>query len=169
MLVTSIALLAFVLAMAASMLFDLSTMTIPNRLVGGVVLSYLVFAAASGSSWETMGLHLVAGAVVLALTFGAFALGWMGGGDAKLIAATALWFGPTLAFWDYLFLASLFGGVLTLVMILARACLRPTTGHASVDRLLDPASGVPYGVALGAAGIVVAMGLPEMQSVFGLI
>ncbi len=164
-----VALCLFCLCMAVSMVTDLSHMIISNRLVLFLVALFIVFAVSADWSAARLGLHAATGGAVLLLTFGAFALGWMGGGDAKLIAATALWFGPTLAFWDYLFLASLFGGVLTLVMILARACLRPTTGHASVDRLLDPASGVPYGVALGAAGIVVAMGLPEMQSVFGLI
>ena len=169
MLFLSLALSLFIMSMVLAIIVDLHSMTIPNRLVGVVIFSFVIFAF--GVNFSLMGFfwHLLVALAALGITFGAFALGWMGGGDAKLIAATALWFGPTLAFWDYLFLASFFGGVLTLVMILARACLRPTTGHASVDRLLDPASGVPYGVALGAAGIVVAMGLPEMQSVFGLI
>ncbi|WP_019996113.1 A24 family peptidase [Aureimonas ureilytica] len=169
MLVLSLALFAFLVSMAAAIVTDLSTMTIPNRLVGVVVVAYACLALASDASLSLIGLHVLTGLFVLLLTFGAFALGWMGGGDAKLIAATALWFGPTLALWDYLFFASLLGGALTLTIILARACLRPTTGNTSVDRLLDPAAGVPYGVALGAAGILVALRLPAMQSVLGLI
>ncbi len=163
------ALCLFCLCMAVSMATDLSHMIISNRLVLFLVALFVVFAVSADWSAARLGLHAATGGAVLLLTFGAFALGWMGGGDAKLIAATALWFGPTLALWDYLFFASLLGGVLTLTILLARACLRPTTGNPSVDRLLDPASGVPYGVALGAAGILVALRLPEMQSILGLI
>ena len=60
--------------------------------------------------------HAGAAATVLAVTFVFFARGWIGGGDAKLAAATALWLG-----FDhlvvYLLYASIFGGVLTLAMI----------------------------------------------------
>lgn len=147
---------------------DLAKMTISNRLVGAIVVSFLVYALAEGWPTATIGLHLAVSLIALLLTFVAFALGWMGGGDAKLISATALWFGPTAALWDYLFLSSLFGGVLTLVLILARARYKPTTGQASLDRLLSPASGVPYGVALGLAGVVVALRSPDFHPVFGL-
>ena len=50
--------------------------------------------------------------MVLAVTFVFFALGWIGGGDAKLAAATALWLGFDHLL-KYLLYASLFGGVLT--------------------------------------------------------
>ena len=55
-------------------------------------------------------LHLGAGAVVLAVTFTFFSRGWIGGGDAKLAAATALWLGFDQLM-NYLLYASLFGGV----------------------------------------------------------
>jgi len=161
--------LIFVGAMLLAMVTDLASMTIPNRLVGVVALSFLVYALADAWPWAALGWHLATGFAVLCLTFAAFSLGWMGGGDAKLIAATALWFGPSVQFWDYLFLASLLGGLLTLSLLLLRACLRPTTGNASLDRLLDSHSGVPYGVALGPAGLVVLARFPEMQAVLSLM
>ena len=58
------------------------------------------------------GLHVLTGAAVLLLTFSLFALNWMGGGDAKLIAATALWFGPSALLADYVLLAAMLGGLL---------------------------------------------------------
>ena len=64
-----------------------------------------------------------------------FSQGWIGGGDAKLAAATALWFGFAHLL-DYLIYASLFGGVLTLVLIQFRKlplprCWRASSGSAS--------------------------------------
>ena len=61
-------------------------------------------------------MHLAAAAVVLAVAFVFFSQGWIGGGDAKLAAATALWFGFDHLL-DYLLYASLFGGALTLANI----------------------------------------------------
>ncbi|WP_062110905.1 A24 family peptidase [Aureimonas sp. AU40] len=159
----------FLLLMLRAVVTDLAHMTISNRLVGAILVCFLIFVFANGWSPAAIGLHLAVSMTALLLTFAAFALGWMGGGDAKLISATALWFGPTVALWDYLFLASLFGGILTLLLILARACWKPQTGNASLDRLLSPTSGVPYGVALGMAGIIVASRSPDMQGVFALI
>ncbi len=159
----------FLSAMVMVILADTVSMTIPNRLVGVVVGAFCVLAWSAGLPLTSVGWHLATGLGVLALTFGAFALGWMGGGDAKLIAATALWFGPSAALIDYIFLASLFGGVLTIAIMLARAVMRPTTGHASLDRLLDAKSGIPYGVALGAAGILVCLDAPEMQAFLAAI
>ena len=60
--------------------------------------------------------HVGAAATVLAVTFVFFARGWIGGGDAKLAAATALWLGFDHLM-AYLLYASIFGGVLTLAMI----------------------------------------------------
>lgn len=161
--------LIFAGALLLAVVTDLASMTIPNRLVGAVALSFFVYALSADWPWALVGWHLATGCAILCLTFAAFACGWMGGGDAKLIAASALWFGPTSAFWDYLFLASLFGGVLTLAILMLRACLRPTTGNASIDRLLDAGSGVPYGVALGPAGLIVLARFPEMQSLLALM
>jgi len=162
-------LVLFCACMAAASVFDLARMIIPNQLILVLIAGFFVLAVSASWPASLIGLHVAMGAIVLMATFAAFALGWMGGGDAKLIAATALWFGPTGELWDYMFLASLFGGILTLMLLLARTCLSPTTGHVSVDRLLTSTSGVPYGVALGAAGLVVVSRFPQMQSLFDLV
>ena len=103
-----------VMAFAASS--DLLTMTIANRvsliLVGGFVL----LAVLTGMSPVAVAWHFAAGAAVLALTFVMFSCGWVGGGDAKLAAATALWFGFAHLL-DYLVYASVLGGALTLALI----------------------------------------------------
>jgi prepilin peptidase CpaA len=153
--VTPLLLSIFPIAMLSAAATDLATMTIPNRLVAALGAGFLAFALLSGWSAPAIGLHLVVGLAALAITFGFFSAGWMGGGDAKLVAATALWLGPGPDLMRYAVLASIFGGLLTALLIGVRLVVRPTTGFASADRLLDRASGIPYGVALGAAGMVV--------------
>ena len=102
-------LLVFPALMAYAAASDLLTMTIPNRLSLALVAAFAVFAVASGLSAHAALLHVAAGAAVLALTFALFGFGWIGGGDAKLAAATALWLGfDTLM--DYCLVASIAGG-----------------------------------------------------------
>jgi len=153
--VTPLVLSIFPLAMLGAAATDLATMTIPNRLVAALGGAFLAFALLSGWSLFAIGLHFIVGAAALAITFGFFSAGWMGGGDAKLVAATALWIGPGPDLLRYAVLASIFGGLLTLLILVVRCAVRSTTGFASADRLLDHGSGIPYGVALGLAGLVV--------------
>jgi prepilin peptidase CpaA len=101
-------------------------------------------------------LHLGAGAAMLAASFALFAFGWIGGGDAKLAAATALWLGfGSLV--EYLFVASLAGGALTLAVLVLRKLPLPAFAVRWdwLARLHEPKTGVPYGIALAAAALFV--------------
>jgi prepilin peptidase CpaA len=93
---------------------------------------------------------------VLAVAFVCFACGWIGGGDAKLAAATALWlgFGHLL---DYFVYASLLGGALTLLILQFRHVPLPRLlmGRQWAERLHRSDGGVPYGIALAAAALLV--------------
>jgi Flp pilus assembly protein protease CpaA len=105
-------------------------MTIPNRLSLLLVAGFAAFALVGGLPAQVILLHLGAGAAVLAATFALFAFGWIGGGDAKLAAATALWLGFDILV-QYLFIASLAGGALTLgILATAAAALRAALGLA---------------------------------------
>ena len=84
------ALVIFPALMAYAAASDLLTMTIPNRVSLALVISFAAFAVFGGLSWDAVLMHVAAGALVLAVCFGMFAFGWIGGGDAKLAAATAL-------------------------------------------------------------------------------
>jgi prepilin peptidase CpaA len=103
-----------------------------------------------------VGQHLAAGALILAIAFVCFARGWIGGGDAKLAAAIAMWFGFDYLL-EYLVYASLFGGVLTALMIQFRLLPLPAAlaRQAWILRLHEKGAGVPYGVALAAAALFV--------------
>ncbi len=101
-------------------------------------------------------MHALCGAVMLVVTFAMFSLRWIGGGDAKLAAATALWLGWTpLA--DYGLVSAIAGGALTLAILLARRVALPKLLAAQgwIARLHDAKSGVPYGIALALGGLVV--------------
>lgn len=148
-------LVLFPALMAFSASSDLFTMTIPNRVSIALVLGYLALAAAFGLPLATIAIHLSCGLVVLAIAFVLFSKGWIGGGDAKLAAATALWLGWALIL-DYGLIASILGGVLTIMLLLSRRAQLPAWAARSdwIARLHHPKSGVPYGIALAAAGLV---------------
>src|SRR5205814_6505899 len=109
-------LLLFPALMAFAAASDLITMTISNRVSLALAAGFLVLAVASGMALQDLLMHLAAGATVLAVAFGCFAMGWVGGGDAKVAAAAALWFGFGHLM-NYLLYASLFGGALTLLLL----------------------------------------------------
>src|SRR5206468_4132264 len=102
-------LLIFPALMAYAAASDLLTMTIPNRLSLALAGAFVAFAVLGALPLHSVLMHVGAGAAVLAVSFGLFAFGWIGGGDAKLAAATALWLGFD-SLLEYLFLASLAGG-----------------------------------------------------------
>src|SRR6202012_794063 len=109
-------LLLFPALMAFAAASDLFTMTISNRVSLALAGGFLVIAAASGMPLAVIGTHIGAGALVLAIAFLCFAMGCVGGGDAKIAAAAGLWFGFAHLM-NYLLYASLFGGALTLLLI----------------------------------------------------
>jgi prepilin peptidase CpaA len=156
-----IMLLFFPAAMAMAAASDLLTMKIPNRLSAILAIGYFAAAALSGASLAEIGMHALCGALMLAATFALFSFGWIGGGDAKLAAATALWLGWTpLA--DYGLVSAIAGGALTLVILFARRLKLPDflASQSWVARLHDAKTGVPYGIALALGGLVV---YPETQ------
>jgi prepilin peptidase CpaA len=149
------ALAFFPTLMALSASTDLLTFTIPNRLCAALALGYLVFAALLGVSSVDILLNISCALAILAIAFLMFTFGWVGGGDAKLAAATAVWLGWTVIL-DYGVAAALFGGILTLILLGARRAPLPAVlGRVDwLARLHNANSGVPYGIALAAAGLM---------------
>jgi len=156
MLTDTIRLLLFPALMAFAASSDLLTMTISNRLSLALTGSFFLLTFVTGMSLPAIGMHLAAAALVLVVSFGFFSQGWIGGGDAKLAAATALWFGFDFLL-DYLVYASLFGGALTLVLIQFRKLPLPGpfARQPWILRLHEAGGGIPYGIALAAAALTV--------------
>ena len=109
-------LLLFPALMAFAAASDLFTMTISNRVSLALAAGFLVLAPLSGMAPHDILLAYRRRRAVLVVAFACFAMGWVGGGDAKVAAAAALWFGFGHLL-DYLLYASLFGGALTLLLL----------------------------------------------------
>src|SRR5262249_61552328 len=90
---TALGLVLFPAMMAFAASSDLLTMTISNRVSLILIGGFFLFALVIGMSASTMLWHIGAGGIFLAIAFGCFAMGWIGGGGAQLAAATALLFG----------------------------------------------------------------------------
>lgn len=101
---------------------DLRTRRIPNALTFGGALAGLLFHLVSGGARgaETAALGWLVGC---ALFFPPFALGGMGAGDLKLVAALGAWLGPSNTLWLVLY-TGVAGGVLAIAVALARGYLR---------------------------------------------
>ena len=156
MLTDAIRLVLFPAMMAFAASSDLLTMTISNRVTLILVAGFAALAIGSGMSPGDVLSHIGAAAAVLAVTFAFFARGWIGGGDAKLAAATALWLGFDHLM-AYLLYASIFGGILTLAIIRFRLMPLPQAlaEQEWVKRLHRLDGGVPYGIALAAAALLI--------------
>jgi len=142
---------------------DVRTRRIPNELslaIAGLGLARIALAADMADA----GYSLAAAAMIFAVTFALFRYGAFGGGDAKIIPATALLIGYRELL-DFLFLMSLCGAALALATIateklgapVKRLCLtRHVSLIAETKGKRAPAKGstVPYGVAVAAAGVL---------------
>jgi prepilin peptidase CpaA len=149
-------LLLFPARMAFAAASDLFTMTISNRVSLALAACFLALAALGGMAPAEILTHVGAGALVLVVAFFCFAMGWVGGGDAKIASAAALWFGFGHLL-EYLLYASVFGGALTLLLLQFRQWPLPYmfAGQTWLLRLHAKDSGIPYGIALAIGALMI--------------
>lgn len=155
----------FPFCMVYAMVSDILSMTIANRVPVILAATFAIVAPLTGMDMSTYAMHFAAGALVLCVTFVLFALRAMGGGDAKLLAATSLWMGFSLELLQYLVQAAILGGILTLGILLYRGSVAAvfTGDNVFTRNLANKHVGVPYGIALGAAGLMVYPSTQLMQ------
>ncbi len=146
----------FPAAMALAAATDLFSMTVPNWILLLLIVGFAVLAPVVGLGWTDVGLHVAFAAAALVVTFVMFSFDWIGGGDAKLFAATSLWLGPEQML-IYAVYAALIGGALILLILGLRSVPLPAvlSSQGWLARLHSPKEGVPYGIALAAAGLLV--------------
>ncbi len=151
-----ILLMIFPLLMAFAAASDLLTMRISNRIILALIFSFIILAMIVGMELSQFAVHLGIALLVLVISFILFSFGWIGGGDAKLAAATSLWLGPYITLL-YLVYGGLFGGALTLFLLAVRMMPMPAQmkNIVWINRLHKGNSGVPYGIALAAAALMV--------------
>jgi prepilin peptidase CpaA len=146
----------FPVAVIFAAAMDLFSMTIPNRISLALIAGFFCLVPFSGLGLQDVGMHILAGLLVLAITITMFSFNLIGGGDAKLASAVALWlgFGDLL---EYAVGASLIGGVLTLGFLAFRQIPLPYAWARApwIERLHAPGGGIPYGIALAVAALVV--------------
>jgi prepilin peptidase CpaA len=156
MLLDLVRLFMFPALMAFAAVSDLLTMTISNRVSILLIAGFFLLALVGGMSLAAIGMHVAAGLVVLVVAFACFAFGWIGGGDAKVAASTALWFGFGYLL-DYLLFASIIGGVLTLLILQFRnfPLPAPLARQGWLLRLHARETGIPYGIALAIGALLI--------------
>jgi len=139
--------------MAFAGAMDLLTLTIPNKISLALIAAFLAAAVLVGLPAQVLLMHLAAGATVLAITAAMFYMGWLGGGDAKLLAAAALWLGFDLMM-PFLLKVTVFGGILALaVLIYRRVPIGSLPVPAFAKRLHTAGTGIPYGLAIAGGAL----------------
>lgn len=158
----------FPLCLAMAACSDFLTMLIPNRVSAILIASFIVVAPLAGLGVAEIATNLSAGIIVFSVCFALFALNVMGGGDAKLLTACAVWFGLTFSLLEFLIYVSFFGGVLTLAILSLRAHTNTilATGLPIPDSLIM-AKKVPYGIAIGIGAFMAYPSSPLMIAALG--
>ena len=142
---------------------DIARLIIPNWVSIALVSIFPLAALASGMAPMEIGMHLLFGAAVLVVGFFLFSGNIIGGGDAKLFAATAVWTGFQSFFMPFMYWTVVAGGVMALALLAARQLVKAeVTGRPFLNHLLKKQNGIPYGVAIMFGGL---MAIPSLSFV----
>jgi prepilin peptidase CpaA len=159
---------AFPAAVAFAGSMDLVTMTIPNRISLFLIAAFVVLAPAVGLTPVQIAWHVASGMMMLTIGIFMFSQGWVGGGDAKMTAAVALWMGFDFL-GEFALLSVIAGGVLSFALLAFRMAPLPMilVRQDWIAHLHHPRTGVPYGIALAAAALIIYPSTPFMQNLLG--
>ncbi|HEY5409436.1 MAG TPA: prepilin peptidase [Caulobacteraceae bacterium] len=159
----------FPIGVIVAALADATSFTIPNRLTIAIAAAFFPVALILGLPIATIGACAAVAVLALIVGIGMFAMNWCGGGDAKLLAACALWLGVP-AILPFLFAMSVIGGVLALGLMTARKLMLGNlvgAGPAWLGRLLEPQEALPYGVAIALGALVAFPSSPVLAALGG--
>jgi prepilin peptidase CpaA len=125
---------------------------IPNWLTGAVALTAPLYWWATGAAfWPDITFNIGMAVIVFAVMAGLFALGWMGGGDVKLLTALALWI-PVFDFQRLMIVMSVVGGIMTVGCVAGLWSLPASAGKRVSTRL----------AVLTAVFVITVLGLPYL-------
>jgi prepilin peptidase CpaA len=136
-------------------LYDATSFTIPNWVSLAMAGLYAPAALLMGVPLPVIGLCYLLGFIVLLATMGMFAMNWIGGGDAKLLAAAVIWFGLPHVI-DFVLATTLAGGALAVLLTTMRSsplAVQAGKSRAWVSQLLAHNGPAPYGVAIAVGGL----------------
>jgi prepilin peptidase CpaA len=159
-------LLIFPLCLSVAAISDLLTMTIPNRVSLVLLGAFIMLAPFVGLTLPEIGMHAAGAAIVFCACFAFFALNVMGGGDAKLLAASALWFGFDPSLMAFLVYVSFIGGALTIVILMIRSQSNTIMAMGlPVPNSLLIAKKIPYGIAIAIGGFLAFPSSPLVTAI----
>ncbi|MBO9122177.1 MULTISPECIES: A24 family peptidase [unclassified Rhizobium] len=145
----------FPLCLAVAAFSDLFTMTIPNRISIILIASFFAIALLTGMPLAEIGSHAAGALAVFVVCFILFATNTMGGGDAKLLTAAALWFGLSTAIVEFLGYVGIFGGLITLLILIIRMQTNTILAIGlPVPNSILLAKKIPYGIAIAIGGFL---------------
>ena len=144
----------FALTMIMAAMKDASTMTIPNWISLVLIAGFFVIIPFAWPGWEAFGTHLLVGMTFFLVGFAMFAFGWLGGGDAKLMAATGLWWTWPDAML-YVVYTTVLGGLIAIGLLIGRKYIpvRILTEPWAHNMFKDGKK-MPYGLALAAGALI---------------
>ena len=149
----------FICCVIYAMITDYRKLRIPNMVSIVLAGAFFPFAILAGPA-IAIGPHLFLAGAVFILLFIFFAIGWLGGGDVKLVSAIMLWAGPPHGM-NFVVLFAIFGGVFALALLSLRYALlqypriETVTGLGKMSRWAR--NGLcPYALPIGAAALCVA-------------
>jgi prepilin peptidase CpaA len=114
----------------AACVTDLRSRRIPNVLTFGAAGAALLYSAVTGG-WSGLGMAMLGWLIGAVAFIVPFALGGLGGGDVKLLAAIGAWIGPAGAFWLVLY-TGIAGGVMAIVVAISSGYLRKALQNVSL-------------------------------------
>lgn len=144
---------------------DVTSYEIPNWVSLAIVANFLAAAFVGSIDMSVVAWHLAAGAAVLVVGATMFFAGVFGGGDAKLLAACAVWVGwAGLA--KFLLLVAILGGVLAIFIFALRRLDLPASWlrAAWLRRIRSREEGIPYAVAIALGSILIFRELPLVEA-----
>ena len=140
-------------------LIDIETLTIPNWLNGWLAFLFVPAVILAAPGWETVGWHVLVGAIAFVASVALFFLGVYGGCDAKFIPGVLLWVGPA-GVAPFLIVTALAGGILTILVIIMRGLLPSGYAPGFGVATFEDRKGVPYGVAIAMGALFAAPASP---------
>ena len=148
-------------------IMDLTTMKIRNEIVIFLFASYAALAPLAGFNYGAIAVSFLMALAVLTGLFVFFSFGWIGGGDAKLMAVIALWLGADRTL-DYVLSTTILGGFLTFGILMFRTMPLPVflVRIPWIARLHSIEKGIPYGVAIAAGALLILPQTPWVTGVF---
>lgn len=132
---------------------DVQRYLIPNRICLSLLVLYPGYAVSLSPA--EIGIAAAIATAVFMVGAGFFSFGIMGGGDVKLLAATSLWAGGAY-FPAFLVLTTIVGGLLAMWWGPLLRFFFPSVALAKAG---NGRPAIPYGVAIAAGGLFVAMKL----------